>query len=163
MIKIIRVDDRLIHGQIVTKWIKFHDIDAIIAVDDETAGNPVLKSIATMAVPKNVKCIICKFDEVKESLNSIREKSSIMIIVRFPRTAYELFNAGINFQRLNIGNVSKKVKETRKTYEITHNIFITEEEVGYLNKLEEGGINVDFQLLPETPLYSWSKIKNTLK
>ncbi|KYO66939.1 PTS sugar transporter subunit IIB [Thermovenabulum gondwanense] len=164
MIKLLRVDDRLIHGQIITKWIRHYDITLIVAVDDETAKNPVLKSIATMAVPKNIKCIICKAEEVKDVVNSINEKENVMMIVRFPKIAYELINNGIKVHRLNIGNVSKKINSNQKIFEITHNIFLTDEEVGYLNDLEENkGVNIDFQLLPETPIYFWSKVKLNFK
>ncbi|MCG0276653.1 MAG: PTS sugar transporter subunit IIB [Thermosediminibacteraceae bacterium] len=163
MVKLIRVDDRLIHGQIITKWIRYCDITAIVAVDDETAKNPVLKSIATMAVPRGINCYVCKTEEAKNVIDSIENKENVMIVVRFPKIACELIELGIETPRLNIGNVSKKAGD-QKVYEITHNIFITEEDVNYLNKLEENkGVNIDFQLLPETPIYLWSKVKSNLK
>jgi len=163
LVKLIRVDDRLIHGQIITKWIKHYDITTIVAVDDETAKNPVLKSIATMAVPRNIKCYVCKTEEAKNIIDSIDYKENVMIVVRFPKIAYELIKLGIKAPRLNIGNVSKRVGNP-KVFEITHNIFITEEDVGYLNKLEESKeVNIDFQLLPETPVYLWGKVKSNLK
>lgn len=164
MIKLIRVDDRLIHGQIITKWIKHYDITAIIAVDDETAKNPVLKSIATMAVPKMIKSYICKTEEARDIVNKLDNDENVMIVVRFPKVAFDLvINHGLKADRINIGNVSKKVGDTKKVFEVTHNIFITDEDIEYLNKLQEGGIDIDFQLLPETPLYPWSKVKSNLK
>lgn len=133
-------------------------------MDDETAKNPVLKSIATMAVPKNIRCSICKTEEAKNIVDSIDDKENIMIIVRFPKAAYELIKSGIKVPRLNVGNVSKRTGVNQKVFEITHNIFITEEDVNYFNQLEENKeVNIDFQLLPETPLYSWSKVKSNLK
>ena len=49
----VRVDDRLIHGQTIVAWCPTLGIQEIIAVDDASAQNPMLKSILTMGVPKN--------------------------------------------------------------------------------------------------------------
>ena len=43
MISFVRVDDRIIHGQIVTRWSKEFPCDGIIAVNDKAATTPVLK------------------------------------------------------------------------------------------------------------------------
>ena len=51
----VRVDDRLIHGQTIVAWCPTLGIQEIIAVDDVSAANPMLKSILTMGVPKNYK------------------------------------------------------------------------------------------------------------
>ena len=49
----VRVDDRLIHGQTIVAWCPTLGIQEIIAIDDASASNPMLKSIMTMGVPKN--------------------------------------------------------------------------------------------------------------
>ena len=54
-----RIDDRLIHGQIVTAWCSHLNIQEIIAIDDTLAGNSMLQSIMLMGVPKQYKC--CRF------------------------------------------------------------------------------------------------------
>ena len=50
-----RIDDRLIHGQIVTAWCSHLNIQEIIAIDDTLAGNSMLQSIMLMGVPKQYK------------------------------------------------------------------------------------------------------------
>ena len=64
----VRVDDRLIHGQTIVAWCPTLKIDEIIAIDDVSAKNPMLKSILTMSVPKNYKADIVTTDEAKEML-----------------------------------------------------------------------------------------------
>lgn len=61
----VRVDDRLIHGQIVTAWAINLGIEKIIAVDDTLASNTMLKSIMTMAAPKEYEPEIITTNEVK--------------------------------------------------------------------------------------------------
>ena len=64
----IRVDDRLIHGQTIVAWCPTLSIKEIIAVDDESAKNPVLKSIMTMGVPSSYKTHIVTTEEAKKLL-----------------------------------------------------------------------------------------------
>ena len=64
----VRVDDRLIHGQTIVAWCPTLGIQEIIAVDDVSAANPMLKSILTMGVPKNYKTGIVTTQEAKELL-----------------------------------------------------------------------------------------------
>ena len=54
MIKLIRCDDRLIHGQVIVRVISSFDINKIVIVDDFTASNEVLKSVFALATPPPV-------------------------------------------------------------------------------------------------------------
>ena len=64
----VRVDDRLIHGQTIVAWCPTLGIEEIIAIDDVSAQNPMLKSILTMGVPKNYKTNIVTTAEANELL-----------------------------------------------------------------------------------------------
>ena len=55
---VVRVDDRLIHGQTIVAWCPTLAIQEIIAIDDESAKNPMLKSIMTMSVPPLYKVTV---------------------------------------------------------------------------------------------------------
>ena len=59
-IKIVRIDDRLIHGQIVQGWLKTVDVDKILIVSDEVASDEMQKILLSMAVPSSVKLVIKK-------------------------------------------------------------------------------------------------------
>ena len=72
----VRVDDRLIHGQTIVAWCPTLGIQEIIAVDDASAQNPMLKSILTMGVPKNYVTNIVTTAEAKELLTEKRRKYS---------------------------------------------------------------------------------------
>ena len=80
----VRVDDRLIHGQTIVAWCPTLGIQEIIAVDDVSAANPMLKSILTMGVPKNYKTGIVTTQEAKELLAAGSDKTRLLI-VKFPQ------------------------------------------------------------------------------
>lgn len=65
----IRVDDRLIHGQTIVAWCPTLSIGEIIAIDDSSAKNPMLKSIMTMGVPSTYKTHIVTTEEAKVMLS----------------------------------------------------------------------------------------------
>ena len=85
----VRVDDRLIHGQTIVAWCPTLGIQEIIAVDDVSAANPMLKSILTMGVPKNYKTGIVTTQEAKKLLGEGSDKTRLLI-VKFPQKLEEL-------------------------------------------------------------------------
>ena len=53
-ITVIRIDDRLIHGQIITKWIAEARAEQILVVDEKSAADPMLRMILALAVPSGI-------------------------------------------------------------------------------------------------------------
>ncbi|MGF7398332.1 PTS sugar transporter subunit IIB [Thermoanaerobacterium thermosaccharolyticum] len=156
MANFIRVDDRLIHGQIITKWAGYLNVKNIVVIDDNTAKNNMLKSIMMMSVPKIYKTVICSYEEAKNIIQKLSEKSeNTLILIRFPSMLNNLVNNGIRPDLINIGNVSRKGDENK--FEITHNIFLTENDIQILENLHKQGMKITFQLVPDTPCYIWSK------
>ncbi|NNG66859.1 PTS system mannose/fructose/N-acetylgalactosamine-transporter subunit IIB [Caldanaerobacter subterraneus] len=149
----IRVDDRLIHGQIITKWAGYLNIRNIIVVDDKTANNPTLRSIMSMSVPKNYKTYICTLEESEKVIKNAEGQNNL-IIVRYPNIVKKIYDMGIKFEFINIGNVSKK---EGSEFEVTHNIFLTKEEIDIIEELHKKGVEIIFQLVPDTPAYTWEK------
>ena len=67
-VKIARVDFRLIHGQVIKKWIKYYPVDKININDDVLAADEFMKEIYGMAVPKGIEFDVLKIDEETEKL-----------------------------------------------------------------------------------------------
>ena len=103
----VRVDDRLIHGQTVVAWCPTLGIQEIIAVDDVSAANPMLKSILTMGVPKNYKTSIVTTQEARELLCDGSEKTRLLI-VKFPQKLEELRQQIAGCEKLILGNLAKR-------------------------------------------------------
>ena len=89
----VRVDDRLIHGQTIVAWCPTLSIKEIIAIDDESAKNPMLKSIMTMGVPPTYKTHIVTTEEAKKILS---QESTVnrLVIVKFPEKLDQLKEIG---------------------------------------------------------------------
>ena len=66
-IKLFRIDSRLIHGQIITKWLKVTQADKIVVVDETLAADGFMREIYMAAVPKGISVDIYDTDEaIKE-------------------------------------------------------------------------------------------------
>lgn len=154
----VRIDDRLIHGQIVTSWVKSLKINKIIAIDDEIASNEMMKSIVTMGVPKHIKSYIIKKSELKDYLDA---DVNTLIITRFARDLSDLFELLKEAEHINIGNCSKQENPafTTKGKGVGQLLSFTKEDVIALDFYQEKGIDVIVQQLPTDKLVHWHKLK----
>lgn len=67
-INVARIDDRLIHGQVITTWVKNFDIEQVIIVNDKVANDTVQQSVLTMVAPPDLKVVVFGVDKFIEVL-----------------------------------------------------------------------------------------------
>ena len=156
----IRVDDRLIHGQIVTAWCQTLGIRQIIAVDDELALNPMLQSIMTMGVPAQYDPKIITVDTARELLQQESEKNRL-VIVRFCYMLGSLREQIKKAEHINLGN-SSKIQDS--VYTLARGtgwyIYFSQADADLLRVLaEEDGITVFSQQLPQEKKLEWPAMK----
>ncbi len=156
----VRVDDRLIHGQIVTAWCQTLGIRQIIAVDDELASNPMLQSIMTMGVPAQYNPKIVTVDGVK-SLLADGSDATRLVIVRFAKVLGDLREAITGAEHVNLGNSSKlddsmyKISRAAGWY-----LYLSQADWDVLEALAASGIPIMSQNLPTEKLVDWNAIKS---
>lgn len=142
-----RMDDRLIHGQIVTAWIKEAQADTILLADDKAAGDPTQQMILKFAVPAGIKLIIVTMKEAYRIICDEGQKGNALLIVRNPQTAYELFDLGFRIDAINVGNISNSKSKTGRT-RLLSNIYVEQNDVDYLKKIHNLGIRLDVRAVP---------------
>ena len=108
MIKLVRCDDRLIHGQCVTRIIPIYGIKAIIAIDNATATNAMLKKIFVMAAPKGIKTVVVtEEDSISLIQEAIQNDVPTLIIMRVPvfwKNPPAIFTGARSCRRLSVRN-----------------------------------------------------------
>ncbi len=101
----LRVDDRLIHGQVVTAWLKQLKAKVVIAVDDTAANNTIISKALKMATPKNIELLVVTAENGARVIKEYNE-NDVMIITKAPVTAKMLIETNPEYQwRVNVGNV----------------------------------------------------------
>lgn len=100
----LRVDDRLVHGQVVTAWVRELKVRQILVVDDTAAGNRIIGKALKMAAPRGIDLTVASVEEGKGLVAGLGEHA--MVIVKYPVTAAEVVgaNAGMPWT-VNVGNV----------------------------------------------------------
>ena len=152
-----RVDDRLIHGEVVMSWIPTTGTNRLIIVDDSLANDPFGIRVIKLLVPPDKKCFIYSVDQAADKL--MREgapKEKIMVLAKTPLTFYRLVEAGVPIKEINLGGTG--IDENRKPF--FKNISLSKEEVDAVEGLLRKGCKVYYQLVPEQKAYD---IENAVK
>ncbi len=145
----LRVDDRLVHGQVVTAWLKQLKAKVIIAVDDTAATNTIISKALKMATPKNVELVIVTVEEGPGILGNYNEKD-VMVITKAPVTARQLVEARPDSRwTVNVGNVG--MAPGRKKYAQT--VHLDEENHAAASALKTlANVDIYMQTVPGQPV-----------
>ena len=157
----VRVDDRLIHGQTIVAWCPTLRIEEIIAVDDASAQNPVLKSILTMGVPKNYVTNVVTTAEANALLEEKSDKNRLLI-VNVPEKLGELGDNISDCEQLILGNMAKRPDTVHKISGATGIFYLSEADVKLLDNLAERGMDIVFHQLPNASKVTWKAFKETI-
>lgn len=157
----VRVDDRLIHGQTIVAWCPTLGIEEIIAIDDVSAQNPMLKSILTMGVPKTYKTNIVTTAEANELLKQQSDKNRL-VIVKFPEKLAEISENIKNCEQLILGNIAKRDDTIHKVSGATGIFYLSDSDVKILDDLANGGMDIVFHQLPNATKVTWKAFKETI-
>lgn len=157
----VRVDDRLIHGQTIVAWCPTLGIQEIIAIDDISAKNCMLKSIMTMGVPKNYVTNIVTTEEAKKLLKEENNKNRL-VIVKVPEKLTEIKDEIIDCEQLILGNIAKRDDTVHKVNGATGIFYLSETDVSILSELALQGIDIVFQQLPTSTKTDWNAFKASI-
>lgn len=148
-IRVIRIDDRLVHGQIISRWLQYADnATRIFVVDDKAAGNPMLATILKIAVPHGVEFVLKTSKDAIEYIQSDTSNKNTLLLVRNPEEMYRLLELGLVVEEVNLGNISHTRSELERR-KILDYIYVTEEDEYFLNKILEHGVRLDVRAVPE--------------
>jgi len=159
-ISFVRIDDRIIHGQIVTRWAMEKPCDGILAVNDKAANNPILKSALKSASSK--KTLIYTYEEFLTKIDqAMSSDKNYFLITKDPLMMAKLLtetNLKIETDVVNVGPQSARPD----TVNVNQNADITKEEIVAYEKLVDAGFTIDFQLVPDGKSVLWNNVRSTL-
>jgi len=143
MIKLMRVDDRLIHGQVAATWTNNLEADCILVAKDNIT--PLEVTACKISVPANVKLVIKNVEDSIAAINSgVTDKYKLFIVTDKVSAAYRLMKGCERVKELNLG---RTVKRDGLVSLGTH-VHVTAEEKAMLEELNREGYNVYLQTIP---------------
>ena len=122
-LKLVDIDDRLIHGQVATTWIPDYGIESAIIVSDAVANDPVQKSVAGLAAP-NIKVTVFGVEKFIDVLKKTQLKKATMVLFTNPIDALTLKKNGLDYNYLNVSGMRFNDQRTR----LHKNMSVTKEE-----------------------------------
>jgi len=143
MIKLVRIDHRLLHGQVIFSWTKQYDINHIIVADNHVPDDRMSVMALSIAKPNGVKLNIIKINEVANILNE-NLSDNIMILIKGPEEALELTEYVPEIKEINVGGVART--EGSKSYGKAVNL--NEQELKAMRNLLDKDINCFIQQVP---------------
>ena len=145
-INMIRVDDRLIHGQIVAAWVKSLGLERIWIIDDATANDNFLKNVMKMVAPPGIDFIVNASDDIEANAKEFdSDNKKTIVLVKYPNVAEKLFATGISFKELQIGGIGANA-DRKKVFK---NISMSDEELQTCKDIENAGVKVYIQVTPD--------------
>jgi len=157
----IRVDDRLIHGQIVVAWAQTLSLNEIIGIDDQTAGNKMLQQIMLMGVSKVYHPQIISYSE-SEMVLKTPHNGNRLVIVRSCEFLDQILQHIDELEIIYLGNIQKKPESKYNlSYGAGGVLFFSDQDIEIIDRITQKGIKVVLQMVPSSNLRTWDQAKKS--
>ena len=151
MIKLLRVDHRLLHGQVAFSWKNAVEADCILIACDAVMKDDLRKTSIKMAKPSGVKLVIKSMDDAVNAINSgVTDKYKLLAVVESIKDAERLCKE-FNINKLNLGGT--KAREGTKNISKAINVLPDEEK--QLKELAAEGVNIEIQQVPTDSIINY--------
>jgi len=146
----IRIDDRLVHGQVAVKWSKELGISRIMVVSDSIAQNEIQVSALKMAGPSGVKVAVLSLEKAIAILNDPRsEQLKILVVTNEPKYVAGLVPKLKEKPMLNMANYGRIGGSLSDKEKITETVYLSEEDKETLKEIFDAGYDFSYQPLPD--------------
>lgn len=147
-IVLLRIDDRLVHGQIIESWLPFLGVDLVTVVSDAAAGDAVQSALMKMAMPPAVELIVLKLSGAAAALSAPRLAARrVLALVPGPAEALSLLEGGVLVDRVNVGGLHFTVGKVQ----LGRALFLDEKDKAALRAIAARGVRLEGRPLPSDP------------
>ena len=141
----VRADNRLVHGQVIETWLPYTNASHLLVINDELAADALRQTIVSLAVPSRITLQFLKVESANAALKTTSpEENSILALVATCQDALRIFNAGVLFPVLNVGNLHYSPGKRQ----ICSHVALSEEDEACLLQLKAHSVKLDFRCVP---------------
>ncbi|MGC6359387.1 PTS mannose transporter subunit IIAB [Bisgaard Taxon 45] len=135
-----RIDDRLIHGQVATRWTKESKVSRIVVVNDDVAKDSVRSTMLKSVAPPGVTAHVVDVEKMIRVYNNPEYAGErMMLLFTNPTDVVRLMEAGVDFKSINVGGMA--YKEGKKM--ITSAVAVDDKDIEAFKKLDAQKIELD--------------------
>jgi PTS system mannose-specific IIB component len=147
-IALLRIDDRLIHGQVVEGWLPQLGVDLVVVVSDAAAADPVQGALMKMALPPGVGLSVLSVADAAGALSSPQaDARRCLVLVPGPEEALALLEKGVSVDRINVGGLHFTVGKVQ----LGRALFLSEKDKAALRAIAARGVRLEGRPLPTDP------------
>lgn len=141
-IRLVRIDDRLVHGQVATVWTKSTNVQRILVVSDTVAKDYLRKSLLMQAAPPGIMVHVIPVEKMIEVYRDVRFKSiRVMLLFTTPMDVVRVVQSEVVIQSVNIGGMSFSNGKRM----ITNTVAVDQQDIQAFIYLHEKGITLEIR------------------
>ena len=148
MIKHVRIDERLIHGQVATVWVNSIGCNRIIVANNDSVKDEMQIVALKLACPTGVKLSVLSLNKAVVNINSGKyDNDKVFLITKNISDFKTLIDEGLKVESINVGNLSHKEGQIK----IKKTVSLSEFDITVIHEFIEKGIRITAQMLPNEP------------
>lgn len=145
----IRIDDRLLHGQVVGFWTNTLQATRIMVPSDRVAADDMLKKVLRMAAPAGVKTSVIPVERAARQIMEGRYAGQrVFMVCESPADILQLMDCGLPIKHINVGNIGGR--EGRIA--VKTSLSLSPEEAQMFHEIMDRGVEVTSQMVPAEPV-----------
>ncbi|HAM34376.1 MAG TPA: PTS mannose/fructose/sorbose transporter subunit IIB [Elusimicrobia bacterium] len=144
-IALVRIDDRLIHGQVVMGWIPHLKVEVVIVAADAVASDQTQTALMQMAMPAGVELLTLSVEQAARRLCDTQDRRRVLVLTPGPLEALRLLDQGASFQSVNVGGLHY----TAGRVQLGKAIFLSPEDREALRAIALRGAALEGRALPD--------------
>jgi Phosphotransferase system, mannose/fructose/N-acetylgalactosamine-specific component IIB len=145
-IKHVRIDNRLVHGQVVVTWLQATGADTIVVANDVIAADDFQKTMLLAVTPPAVKreLILSVAETLAYLADPAHAEERIFVLVKEPADALRLKQGGLDVKTMNVGNMAFVVGSKK----VTNTVYVSSRDVEACKALIAAGVELTAQMMP---------------
>jgi mannose/fructose/sorbose-specific phosphotransferase system IIB component len=157
---LVRIDDRLIHGQVAVGWVKATTPEVIVVANDAVAADALQRNLMELATPQSLQVAICRVEEAVGLCQGPRLAGKrVLVLFATPQDVLRAVTAGLKLARLNVGGMRFKPGKRQ----VLKAVSLDEEDVKTFRALQAQGIQVTVQMVPTDEPVEIEKVLAAMK
>lgn len=144
----VRIDDRMIHGQVAAYWSNVLNISRIMVANDIVAVDDMQKSVLRMAAPSGVKTSLITKEVAATNIKAGKyDAERVLLILKNPKDALDLIKLGVVIKSINVGNMAYK----EGTLSVKRSVNLSPEDIEIFRQLHLMGVELTSIMVPDEP------------
>lgn len=146
MITLLRVDDRLIHGQVAVSWTSYLGADTIVVANDRAIGDKLMQAAFRLAQPPQTTLSIKSVAGAILVINNPKHESRrILVVCATPEDALRIVEECPSVRKVCLGGIRQSGDRRR----VTPSVFLNEQDMAAVERIADKGVEVTLQAVPD--------------